>query len=53
LSAEVLEFLGQLRTEQPTGRYEEMAERTRERFGIVVNPRSIERRLRRGQKKTS
>jgi transposase len=53
LSAEVLEFLGQLRTEQPTGRYEEMAERVRERFGIVVNPRSIERRLRRGQKKTS
>lgn len=53
LSAEVLEFLGQLRTEQPTARYEEMAERVRERFGIVVNPRSIERRLRRGQKKTS
>jgi hypothetical protein len=25
----------------------------RERFGIVVNPRSIERRLRRTQKKTS
>lgn len=53
LSAEVLEFLGQLRTEQPTARYEELAERVRERFAIVVNPRSIERRLRRGQKKTS
>lgn len=53
LSAEVLEFLGQLRTVQPDVRYEEMAERIRERFGIVANPRSIERRLRRGQKKTS
>jgi len=52
LSAEVLEFLGQLRVERPGTRYEEMAERVRERFGIVVNPRSIERRLRRGQKKT-
>ncbi len=53
LSAEVLEFLGQLRIVQPEVRYEEMAERVRERFGIVANPRSIERRLRRGQKKTS
>lgn len=52
-SAEVLEFLGQLRTEQPAMNYEEMAERVRQRFGITVNPRSIERHLRRGQKKTS
>jgi transposase len=52
-SAEVLEFLGQLRTEQPEMHYEEMAERVRQRFGITVNPRSIERHLRRGQKKTS
>src|ERR1017187_1883414 len=53
LSAEVAEFLGRLRVEQSAIRYQEMAERVRERFGIVVNPRSIERRLRRGQKKTS
>jgi transposase len=53
LNAEVLEFLGQLQVEQPGIRYEEMAEQVRERFGVVVNPRSIERRLRRGQKKTS
>lgn len=52
-SAAVLEFLGQLRTEEPAMHYEAMAERVRERFGITVNPRSIERRLRRGQKKTS
>ena len=52
LSAEVLELLGQLRVEQPGIRYEEMAERVRKRFALVVNPRSIERRLRRGQKKT-
>jgi transposase len=51
LSAPVLEFLGQLRLEQPAVRYEELAERVRERFGLVVNPRSIERRLQRGQKK--
>lgn len=53
LSAEVLEFLRQLRAEQPGIRHQEMAERVRERFGIVVNPRSIDRRLRRGEKKTS
>jgi transposase len=53
LSAEVSEFLGRLRVEQSAIRYQEMAERVRERFGIVVNPRSIERRLGRGPKKTS
>ena len=53
LNAEVLAFLGQLRVEQPAIRYEAMAERVRERFGIAVNPRSIERRLQRGQKKTN
>jgi hypothetical protein len=49
----VLAFIEQLRVEQPEIRYLEMAEGVRERFGIVVNPRSIERRLRRGEKKTS
>lgn len=53
LSAQVLEFLGQLHAGQPALRYEEMAQRVWKRFGIVVNPRSIERRLRRGQKKTT
>ncbi|MGD0774901.1 MAG: helix-turn-helix domain-containing protein [Candidatus Solibacter sp.] len=53
LSPEVLAFLEKLRVEQPAIRCEEMAERVRERFGVAVNPRSIERRLRRGQKKTS
>ena len=53
LSAEVLEFLGQLRTEQPGIGYAEMTERVRQRFSVAVNPRSIERRLRRGEKKTS
>jgi transposase len=53
LSVEVLAFIEQLRVEQPEIRYLEMAEGVRERFGIVVNPRSIERRLRRGEKKTS
>jgi transposase len=52
-SAAVLEFLGQLRETQPEVRYEEMAGQVLERFGIAVNPRSIERHLRRGQKKTS
>jgi transposase len=53
LSAEVLEFLRQLRIEQPGIGYAEMAERARQRFSLTVNPRSIERRLRRGEKKTS
>lgn len=52
-SAEVMAFLEQLRGEQPEIRYPEMAEQVRKRFGVAVNPRSIERRLRRGQKKTS
>ena len=52
-TAAVLEFLGQLRAEQPEIRYDEIAQRVRERFGVAVNPRSIERHLRHGQKKTS
>jgi len=35
-SAEVLEFLGQLNAEKPEMRYEELAERVRERFGVAV-----------------
>lgn len=52
-STQVLEFLSQLRAEQPQLGYAEMAEHLRKRFGTTVNPRSIERHLRRGQKKTS
>ena len=52
-SAEVLEYLGQVRAEQPEIHYDELAEGVRKRFGIAVNPRSIERHLHRGQKKTS
>lgn len=52
-TAEVLAFLEQLRGEQPELRYRDMAEQVRERFGVSLNPRSIEHRLRRGQKKTS
>ena len=52
-TAEVLALLGQLRAEQPEVRYDDMAERVQERFGITVNPRSIERLLRRAEKKTS
>jgi transposase len=50
-SAEVMAFLDQLRGEQPEIRYQEMAERVQQRFGIAVNPRSVERHLRRGEKK--
>jgi len=49
----VMAFLEQLREEQPEIRYPEMAGRVQERFGLAVNPRSIERHLKRGQKKTS
>jgi len=51
LTAEVIEYLQQLRTAQPELRTAEMVAAVAERFGVTVHPRSIERRLRRQQKK--
>lgn len=51
LTAQVMEFIQQSRTAQPSLRTEELAQLVRERFGVQVHPRSIQRRLSRRQKK--
>ena len=51
LSTEVVEFLEQLRRDDPSLRSPEMATRVLERFGLKVHPRSIERALARTKKK--
>jgi len=51
LSEEVMAFVERGLAEDPTIRAPSLAERIRERFGISVHPRSIERALLRRQKK--
>jgi transposase len=51
LSAEVVAFLEQLRSQEPSLRPADLAERVLERFGRKVHPRSIERALARPKKK--
>jgi transposase len=51
LSTEVVEFLEQLRRDEPSLRSPELATRVLERFGLKVHPRSIERALARPKKK--
>jgi transposase len=51
LSTDVVEFLEQLRRDDPSLRSSEMAARVLERFGLKVHPRSIERALARPKKK--
>jgi transposase len=51
LSADVVEFLEQLRCDDPSLRPAQLAERVIERFGLKVHPRSIERALARPKKK--
>jgi transposase len=51
LSVEVMAFIQQSRTAQPSLRTQELAQLVQERFGVQVHPRSIERRLSRRQKK--
>lgn len=51
LSAEVVLFLEQLRSEDPSLRPADLAERVLERFDLKVHPRSIERALARPKKK--
>jgi transposase len=51
LSTEVVEFLEQLRSEDPSLRPAELGERVLERFGSKVHPRSVERALARQKKK--
>jgi len=51
LTAEVMDFIGEKLQEEPSLRPAELARLIREHFGTTVHPRSIERRLRRHQKK--
>jgi transposase len=51
LTAEVMDFIGEKLQEKPSLRPTELARLIREHFGTTVHLRSIERRLRRHQKK--
>jgi len=51
LTAEVLEFLTAARSADPLVRADRLAEGVRQRFGVQVHPRSIERQLRRKKKR--
>jgi transposase len=53
LRDEVLDFLEQVRDENPKLRSVELVKRVQEEFGLTVHPRSIERGLARHGKKTS
>jgi transposase len=52
LSAEVVEYVAQVRAQEPGTTSHELAERIEHRFGIQVHPRSVERALARGEKKS-
>lgn len=51
LTDEVMQFVAQLRAEAPEVGATELVTRVRERFGLSVHPRSIERALARREKK--
>ena len=51
LTAEVLEYVQQIRAKQPSWDMTQLATAIQERFGIPVHPRSIERALERQEKK--
>ena len=53
LTQEIVDFLERLAGEEPTLRAQDLAARLRERFGVDVHPRSIERALGRRRKKNS
>lgn len=51
LTEEVMQFIAEVRGQEPSIRPPELARLIRERFGTTVHPRSVERGLRRHQKK--
>ena len=51
LTDEVLEFIAQERAKGAQLRWSELAERVKQRFGVTVHPRSIERTVSRSKKK--
>lgn len=53
LSEPVMKFLEEQKAQDRSVRLDDLVERTRERFGLVVHTRSIQRALKRKQKKTA
>lgn len=51
LTAEVLNFIAQARSEDPALRFDAVAKVVRERFSVTIHPRSIERALAQQEKK--
>lgn len=51
LTAEVIGFIAQARREDPSLKTHDLVDRIRERFDLLVHPRSIERAMARTQKK--
>jgi transposase len=51
LTGKVMEFVGKLKDKKPDIRSEELAEKVKDRFGISVHKRSIERATNRSKKK--
>ena len=51
LTTEVIAFIEHARAEDPSLKTQELLDRIRERFDLVVHPRTIERALARAQKK--
>lgn len=53
LTSNIIDFLQQIRQDDPSLRSADLASRVATRFGVVVHPRTIERGLARHQKKRS
>jgi transposase len=51
LTPEVLDFVSQKRREEPSLRWRALAEKVKERFGVAIHPRSLERVLGGSKKK--
>jgi len=51
LGADVMDFVEQLQSEDASLKAPELARRIRDRFGLKIHPRSIERALARQEKK--
>jgi transposase len=50
LTSAVMQFIVEIQTTDPSLRHRDLAQRVKEQFGVVVHPRSIERRLGREKK---
>ena len=53
LTSEIIDFLQQIRHDDPSLRSSELVRRVKQRFGLIVHSRTIERGLARRQKKRS